>query len=107
MIINKKNYILNIEKIFEFVFSDDERIKDSEIVETYIEDETTNNLVLANKQLRELKGGDNSSKQTLRYDMIKMYIDILSEYEAGHPTLIENMIFDTMIANEFIIELNK
>ena len=103
---NNKSYILDVENIVKFVFDDaSSRDTDSEITEVYINDEETNDLVLSTKQLRELKGGDNSSKYSIRYDMIKTFIGLISDMETDVPTFGETLIFNSMINEGFIKEI--
>ena len=103
----KVSYVLDMDNIMKFIFeSDTQRDTDSEITEVYMTDEDTNELTLATKQLRELKGGDNTSKATMRYDMMKMSIDMISEIELdGTSTFGESLIFNTMLNEGMIKEV--
>lgn len=104
---NKVSYMLDLENVMKFIFeSDAKRDMDSEITEVYMADEETNELSLTTKQFRELKGGDNTSKFTIRYDMMKMFIDILSELEMdGTSSFVESLVFNTMINEGLIKEI--
>ena len=101
----KISYILDIENLTKFIFdSDVKRDMDSEITEVYVVDEETNEMVLTSKQFREFKGGDNTSKSTIRYDMVKMFIDMISDIDMdGANSFGESLIFNTMI-NEGLIK---
>lgn len=106
----RTSYILDLDNIMKFIFeSDAERDMDSEITEVYVIDEETNELTLASKQLRELKGGDNTSKFTIRYDMIKMFIDMISSLEMNDEvnSFGETLIFNTMINEGLIKEIEE
>ena len=95
----KISYVLDMDNIMKFVFdSDSKRDMDSEITEVYVADDETNELTLTTKQLRELKGGDNTSKSTIRYDMMKMFIDMIADLDMdGANSFGESLIFNTMI----------
>ena len=101
----KISYVLDMDNVMKFIFDlNSQRDMDSEITEVYMVDEETNELSLTTKQLRELKGGDNTSKSTIRYDMIKMFIDIISDLDmSGANSFGESLIFNTMI-NEGLIK---
>lgn len=101
----KISYILDVENIIKFIFdSDVKRDMDTEITEVYVVDEETNEMTLTTKQFREFKGGDNTSKSTIRYDMVKMFIDMISDIDMdGANSFGESLIFNTMI-NEGLIK---
>lgn len=107
-----ENYIFDIEKIMDFVFnSENERPTDTEITEQYAADDTTKNMYLSNRIIHEVKGGDGSSSSTIRYDMIKMFIDTLLgiglDDEMEIPmTFGENTIFNTLCAYGMIKKIN-
>lgn len=110
--LNSKKYTIDLNRLFEFVFDEGySRITDSEIVETYIEDDETKNLVLANKQLRELKAGDNSSKQAIRYDMVKLFVDLLMsiDLDEGIEALSfgEILIINTLLSQGILVEIKE
>ena len=103
-----KKYILNIENVMNFIFDSDKRDSDSEITEVYVSDDDTKELMLSTKQLREVKGGDNSPKFTIRYDMLKTFIDMISDMGLdGTSTFGENLIYNTMINEGLITEINE
>jgi hypothetical protein len=106
----RASYILDMDNVMKFVFeSNIERDMDSEITEIYTTDEETNELTLATKQLRELKGGDNTSKFTIKYDMLKMFIDMISNLEMNDEvnSFGETLIFNTMINEGLIKEIEE
>ena len=102
---NRVKYVLDLENIMNFVFdSNINRDSESEITEMYLLDEETNDMVLNTKQLREVKGGDTTQKATIRYDMMKMFIDIITDLDMdGANSFGESLIFNTMI-NEGLIK---
>lgn len=106
---NDKSYVFDINKIMEFCFDlVDERTNDSEITESYVVNEENNKLEVVSKQVREIKGSDNTSKNTIRYDMIKMFIDVLVNADNGEQrplTFGEAIIINTMINENLIREI--
>lgn len=89
-------YTFDLDAIMNFVFfEEDKRTNDSEITETYINNDQ-NELTLVNKQLREVKGSDNSTKQNIKYDLLKNFIEILRTAEHNAMTLGESITFNTM-----------
>lgn len=99
-------YVYDLDAIMNYVFTDDgKRNNDSEITETYIADESSGQLSLVNKQLREVKGSDNSNKNTIRYDLMKFFMDQLNNFVANddvQSTIGEAMILNTMLHNGFV-----
>jgi hypothetical protein len=107
---NEISYVFDLDNILKFVFdNDNDRTNESEITETYATDEETDKLMLINKQLREVKGNSDNSKHTIRYDMIKMFIEILNNVEvmtSKQASLGERIVFNTMINNNLIKDTN-
>ena len=100
-------YVLNLENIMDFVFDEGERNGDSEITELYVMDEDTKNLSLSTKQMREIKSGDMSNYQTIRYDMVKMLLDRLFDIENEELTLGETIVVNTMLTQGLITEIKE
>lgn len=107
----KVKYVLDLENIMKFVFeTDTQRDSESEITEMYLLDEESKDMVLNTKQLREVKGGDATQKSTIRYDMIKMFIDTLLDLDVSEHSqwsFGEALIFNTMAENELIKEIKE
>lgn len=103
-------YAYDLKKIMEFLFNDDgKRNNESEIVETYVSDESNGELILANKQLREVKSGDNSNKSTIKYDLIKFFMEQLNNIYYNKDatySIGDDLTFNTMLTNGFISEQN-
>lgn len=105
---SKINYFLDLNNIINFCFDSDEKQKDSEITETYSIDEATRNFNLVSKSLREVKNGDASTKQTVKYDMVKMLIGYLADIEnSSNLTLGDSIILNTLFNNGFLIVENN
>ena len=101
--------IYDINKIMEFVFENDtNRTNDVEITETYIYDEEQDKSVLESKQVRETKLNDYTGQNTIRYDLVKMFIDTLNGVEDMKlMTLGENITLNTMQAYELIKDIKN
>ena len=102
---NKFQYVLNLEKIMEFVFANSSfRNTDSEITESY-NNTPEEGLSLVNKIIREVKQkGDNSTEATIRYDLIKLFITSLLEMPMGEEDEMFTTIGDTLIVNTMLNE---
>ncbi len=88
----------DLDAINNYIFGDDdERQSAVEITEVQALAENGKDLVTVNKTIREVKeSNDMTNKQTIRYDLIKMFIDILNdaegmEYSDGQKTIINTM----------------
>lgn len=107
---DKIKYVLDLDNLSKFIFEDSstKRDSESEISEIYVLDENTNEMVMNSKQLRELKGGDTTPQATIKYDMIKMFIDTMLGLDVSEDsmwTFGEALIFNTMADYGFIKEV--
>lgn len=107
----KIKYVLDLENINKFIFeSDSPRDTESEITEMYALDEDSNEMALTAKQLRETKGGDTTPKSTIKYDMLKMFIETMLDLDVTENSTWsfgEALIFNTMVSNELIKEIKQ
>lgn len=101
-----ENYVLDLENITDFIFSQNETTNDSEFVDIYSND-STNNLILNQRQIREVKNGDTASKSTIRYDLIKTFIEYLMDADFEEPSFGEAMVLNTMLNEELIKKVEK
>ena len=71
----------DLEAINNYIFGDEEERSSSvEITEVQGMNAETNEMVTVQKTIREVKeSNDMTNKQTIRYDMIKLFIDMLNE----------------------------
>ncbi|MBR6515735.1 MAG: hypothetical protein IKT40_02650 [Bacilli bacterium] len=107
MLLNStENYVLDLENIVNFIFAQNEVNSDSEFVDVYSSDES-NNLVLNQRQIREVKNGDTTAKSTIRYDMIKTFIEYLMDADFTDPSFGEAMVLNTMLNEELIKQIEK
>lgn len=101
------NYILDLDNIIKFCFDNDDKTSDSEITEVYVTDENSKNLTLTSKQLREVKSGDVSSKQTVKYDLIKTFISNLMDIDSNMVTFGDSVIINTMLNEGLLKQVNE
>ncbi len=104
---DNRAYILNLENVINFIFDGEERNSDSEITEMYVMDEGSKNLSLSSKQMREVKSGDVSNYQTIRYDIMKMLMDRLFDIENEELTFGETVVVNTMLTEGLITEIKE
>jgi hypothetical protein len=103
------NLIFDINKISEFVFGDaDKRTSEVEITENFIYDKDENKMIPNTREVKEVKVKDDVGKFSIRYDMIKMFIDIMDSVEdLSALTLGQEVTVNTMEAYELIKELKQ
>jgi hypothetical protein len=103
------NLIFDINKISEFVFGDaDKRTSEVEITENFIYDKDENKMIPNTREVKEVKVKDDVGKFSIRYDMIKMFIDIMDSVEdLSNLTLGQEVTVNTMEAYELIKELKQ
>ena len=77
----------------------------SEIVDIYGSDED-NNLVLTQRQMRETKNGDTTAKNTIKYDMLKMFVEYIMDSDFSEPSFGETIILNSMINEGLIKEID-
>ena len=100
-------FVLNLDAIVNFIFNDEnEKSGDSEITELYVMDEDKKNMSLSSKQLREVKSGEMTSRQTMRYDMVRMFLDKIMEIDE-ELTFGQTVILNTMVAENLITEIKE
>jgi len=103
--------IYDINKICDFVFENqNDRTSDVEITENYIYDAQKEKMIPNTKTVKEVKVNDNTGQNTLRYDMLKMFIEILNEIEyedLKNMTLGQKITLNTMEAYELIKDIKS
>ena len=100
------NYMLDIENIIKYVFDTDSVNSDSEITDLCVMDDENKNLMLSTKQVREVKSSDDSNKQTIKYDLVKMLIMGLMEMDADNATFGDVMLMNTMLNEGLMKEID-
>jgi hypothetical protein len=102
------NLIYDLDAIKDFIFGNDEgRSSDVEITETQVRNEE-GQLETQNKISREVKSTD-ANKLTIRYDLIKMFMDTLDNVEIDQElapvSLGQKMVLNTMGSYGLIKEI--
>ena len=93
------NLIYDLDGIKDFIFGNDNgRSSDVEITETQVRNDK-GKLETETRVTREVKSTD-SNRQTIRYDMIKMFMDVLDNVEIDQEiaplSLGQKMVLNTM-----------
>ena len=102
------NLIYDLDAINDFIFGNGEsRSSDVEITETQVRNEQ-GQLEAQTKVTREVKSTD-TNKQTMRYDLIKMFMDVLDNVEIDQElapvSLGQKMVLNTMGSYGLIKEI--
>lgn len=104
---NGVSYAINLNKILEFYSNtESNKSKESEIVDTY-EIDSTNTARLIGKQIREAKSNQPAQNETIKYDLIKMFLTVLldNDNRTIDVDLGTNLAFNTLLENDFIYEI--
>lgn len=106
---SKVPYFFDINKITEFVFGNpNDKTSEVEITENYVFDNEKGTMVPSTREVREVKVNDYTGQNTIRYDMVKMFIDILDSIEDENiMTVGQNITLNTMKAYELIRDINE
>jgi len=106
---NNSPYIFDINKITEFVFGNpNDKTNEVEITEHYIYDKDSKAMIPNTREVKEVKVNDYTGQNTIRYDMVKMFIDILDSIEDEKVmTMGQNITLNTMKAYELIKDVTE
>lgn len=101
--------IYDINKITEFVFGNpNDRTSDVEIIETSVFDTKKNKMIPNVKEVKEVKQNDYTGQNTIRYDLVKTFIEILDAVEDTNiMSLGQAITFNTMQAYELIKDIKN
>lgn len=108
---NGLEYVFDMGKICQFViYSDKTSSKEHEVLDNY-EINDGNKIELVSKSVRELNGRGNEQIDNIKYDFIKMFIDLILTYNEYPRQLDElpfgvKIAFETLINEEFLIPIN-
>jgi len=96
----------DINKICDFVFGNpNDRTNEVEIVENFTYDKETKSMIPSSREVKEVKVNDYTGQNTIRYDMVKMFMDILDSVEDMNAlTLGQSLTVNTMEAYGLIRE---
>lgn len=99
------NYYFDLDVIIDFIEGGYDN--KTEISETYVTDDETEEIFLAGKTITETKGGDTTKDSTIRYDLMKMFLTSLLTIEATNKdnlTFGETAIINTLLKKGIIKE---
>lgn len=96
---------LDLEAVFKFCFESNDKNSNSEITELYANDDDAKGLVLMSKQLREVKDNDATSKENIRYDLVKTLISYLFDIDEDEMTLGDSVILNTLMSEGMLKEI--
>jgi hypothetical protein len=101
--------IFDINKISEFVFGDpNKRNSEVEITETFSYDKEENKMIPSTREVKEVKVTDFTGQNTIKYDMVKMFIDILDSIEDMKTmTLAQSITLNTLESYELIKDIKQ
>ena len=101
--------IFDINKITDFVFGNpNDRTNEVEITESFVFDKKLDKMIPNAKEVKEVKVNDNTGQNTIRYDMVKTFIDILDAVEDTNAmTLGQKITYNTMQAYELIKDIKN
>ena len=98
----KNDFVLDLENIFKFCFDSNDKNNDSEITKLYVSDDDTKNLVLASKQLKEVKDSNASGKQNIKYDFVKTLVSYLFDIDGDDITFGDSVVINTLMSEGFL-----
>ena len=101
--------IYDINKMCDFIFGNpNDKTNEVEITESYTFDKDKNEMIPTTKQIKEVKVNDYTGQNTMRYDLIKMFIEILNDIEDPKTmTLGEQITLNTLEAYELIKDIKE
>lgn len=101
-------YIFDLENITNFVFGNpNEKTNEVEITEHYVYDKDSNAMIPNTKDVKEVKVNDYTGQNTIRYDLVRMFVDILDSIEDPKVlTLGQDITLNTLKAYELIKDIN-
>ena len=108
MIRSGENLILDLNKITNFIFGDeDKRSNEVEITEKLSYDES-GKMVPESREVKELKLNDNTAQITVRYDLIKVFLELIDSIEdPSMLTLSQELTLNTMEAYGLVKDLKE
>ena len=102
-------YIFDLNNITSFIFGNpNEKTNEVEITENFVYDKDAKSMIPNTREVKEVKVNDYTGQNTIRYDMIRMFIDILDSIEDPKVlTMGQNITLNTMKAYELIKDVNE
>jgi hypothetical protein len=102
-------YIFDLNNITSFIFGNpNEKTNEVEITENFVYDKDAKSMIPNSREVKEVKVNDYTGQNTIRYDMIRMFIDILDSIEDPNVlTMGQNITLNTLKAYELIKDINE
>lgn len=102
-------YIFDLNNITSFIFGNpNEKTNEVEITENFVYDKDAKSMIPNSREVKEVKVNDYTGQNTIRYDMIRMFIDILDSIEDPKVlTMGQNITLNTLKAYELIKDINE
>ena len=102
-------YIFDLNNITSFIFGNpNEKTNEVEITDNFVYDKDSKSMIPNTREVKEVKVNDYTGKNTIRYDMIRMFIDILDSIEDPKVlTMGQNITLNTLKAYELIKDINE
>lgn len=103
------SYIFDLNNITSFIFGNpNEKTNEVEITDNFVYDKDTKSMIPNSREVKEVKVNDYTGQNTIRYDMIRMFIDILDSIEDPKVlTMGQNITLNTLKAYELIKDINE
>ena len=102
-------YIFDLNNITSFIFGNpNDKTNEVEITENFVYDKDAKSMIPNTREVKEVKVNDYTGQNTIRYDMIRMFIDILDSIEDPKVlTMGQNITLNTLKAYELIKDINE
>lgn len=99
--------IFDVNNIANFVFGNpNDRTNEVEITESYVYDKENDKMIPSTKEVKEVKVNDYTGQNTIRYDLVKTFIEILDTVEDEKlMSLGQKITLNTMQAYELIKDI--
>lgn len=103
------SYIFDLNNITSFIFGNpNEKTNEVEITDNFVYDKDSKSMIPNSREVKEVKVNDYTGQNTIRYDMIRMFIDILDSIEDPKVlTMGQNITLNTLKAYELIKDINE
>ncbi len=103
------SYIFDLDNITSFIFGNpNDKTNEVEITDSFIYDRETEKMIPNTREMKEVKVNDYTGQNTIRYDMIRMFIDILDSID--DPKVLsmgQSITLNTLKAYELIKDVNE
>lgn len=103
------SYIFDLDNITSFIFGNpNDKTNEVEITDSFIYDRETEKMIPNTREMKEVKVNDYTGQNTIRYDMIRMFIDILDSIDDPNVlSMGQSITLNTLKAYELIKDVNE